>query len=155
MNHPLIGNTCDSLGPLKFDWFIDNLVIDLDYDQQWISILDSRGNRDFFSLIIAMNIALRFEDHVSFSILITKLILGFDIKPRFRDCGIALISKCIQTFKFQHWSSILILTMCLKSYVLNHEFELCDHLKHTLIYSCLCHNLWTLKFHHKVFINCS
>jgi hypothetical protein len=34
MNHPLIDNTCDSLGPLKFDLFIDNLVIDLDYDQQ-------------------------------------------------------------------------------------------------------------------------
>jgi hypothetical protein len=97
-------------------------VIDLDYDQQWISTLDSRGNRDFFNLIIAMNIAIRFEDHVSFLILITKLILGFDIKPRFRDCGIALISKCIQTIKFQHWLSILVLTMCLKSYVLNHKF---------------------------------
>jgi hypothetical protein len=64
MNHPLIDNTCDLLGPLKFDQFIDNLVIDLDYDRQWISTLDSHGNHDFVSLIIAMNIALRFEDHI-------------------------------------------------------------------------------------------
>jgi hypothetical protein len=83
MNHPLIDNTCDSLSPLKFDRFIDNLVIDLDYDQQWRSTLNSHGNQDFVNLIIAMNIAIRFKNHIQFLILITKLILGFDIKTKF------------------------------------------------------------------------